>query len=236
VDEEHKVAGAPEGLSASAFLARYRSFRYIETRSGMKMSDKQAIVGGRAIVGKNPSVPQLSSINRANESPSLYEIRRPERAISNIKSPNPVIKTRSNSMKTNDGDMLKSPKNQEMRFAHALCFHRFFAEHPPDFLAMDNGLRQGIALAVPNSAQGSGVSTPEVRELNGAAEYGADHSHFSALLTGSAPQTEFDVTYRKQTTAHFLTGSRIAQLDPRICAKMSAQTSSKLSPQMSEIR
>jgi hypothetical protein len=56
------------------------------------------------------------------------------------------------------------------------------------------------------------------------------------FLTGSAPQTEFGVTYRKQTTAQFLTGSRIAQLETRICAKMNAQISSKLSAQMSRIR
>ena len=33
---------------------------------------------------------------------------------------------------------------------------------------------------------------------------------FRPFLTGSAPQTEFDVTYSKQTTAPFLTGSRTA--------------------------
>jgi hypothetical protein len=41
VDEEQKLDGGAERLSASAFLARYESFRYIETRSGMKMSDKR---------------------------------------------------------------------------------------------------------------------------------------------------------------------------------------------------
>jgi hypothetical protein len=56
------------------------------------------------------------------------------------------------------------------------------------------------------------------------------------FLTGSAPQTEFDVTHRKQTTAQFLTGSRIARLQTRICAKMNAQISSRLTAQISEIR
>ena len=75
VDEEQKLGGSAECLSASAFLARYGSFGYIETGPGMKMS---------------------------------------ERATSKIKSPNSVIRTRSNSMKINAGDILKSPKNQEM--------------------------------------------------------------------------------------------------------------------------
>jgi hypothetical protein len=39
VDEEQKLDDAAEGLSASAFLARYDGFRYIETRSGMNMSE-----------------------------------------------------------------------------------------------------------------------------------------------------------------------------------------------------
>ena len=34
------------------------------------------------------------------------------------------------------------------------------------------------------------------------------HKWSRPLLTGSAPQTEFDVTYRKQTTEKFLTGAR----------------------------
>jgi hypothetical protein len=39
VEDEHNVDDGFEPLSASAFLARCESFRYIETRSGMKMSD-----------------------------------------------------------------------------------------------------------------------------------------------------------------------------------------------------
>jgi hypothetical protein len=39
VDEERKLDDAAEGPSASAFVARYESFRYIETRSGMNMSE-----------------------------------------------------------------------------------------------------------------------------------------------------------------------------------------------------
>ena len=41
VDEEQKLGDAARRLSASAFLARYGSFRYIETRSEMSMSDKK---------------------------------------------------------------------------------------------------------------------------------------------------------------------------------------------------
>jgi hypothetical protein len=39
VDEEPKLGDDAERLTASAFLARYKRFRYIETRSGMNMSD-----------------------------------------------------------------------------------------------------------------------------------------------------------------------------------------------------
>jgi hypothetical protein len=114
VDKEPKLAGAAERLGASAFLARYKRFRYIETTSGMKMSDKQAIVRvGQEIVGANPSVPLLRSMNRANQALSPNEILRSERAASKIKSPNSVSRTYSNPLKTNDRDMLKSPKNKK---------------------------------------------------------------------------------------------------------------------------
>ena len=42
MDEEQKLDASAERLSASAFLARYECFRYIETRSEMKMSDKKS--------------------------------------------------------------------------------------------------------------------------------------------------------------------------------------------------
>jgi hypothetical protein len=58
----------------------------------------------------------------------------------------------------------------------------------------------------------------------------------NAFLTGSGTQTEFDVTYSKQTTEKFLTGARTDIRETRICAKMGAQVRSKLSAQVSETR
>jgi hypothetical protein len=171
--------------------------------------------------------PQLSSMNRANQSVSSYELPRRERAISIIKSPNSVNRMCSNSLKTNERDMLKSPKNQEMRFLR-----------PPSPWRMDHGLRQGAAFhpelrraTVPKSSQDSGFPTLvaraalEVRIINRPTIYEAGSSRCSALLTGSASHSETVVTYRKQTAAHFLTGSRIAQSESRACAKMNAETS-----------
>jgi hypothetical protein len=42
VDEQQRLDGGAERLSASAFLARYGSFGYIETRSRMKISATKA--------------------------------------------------------------------------------------------------------------------------------------------------------------------------------------------------
>jgi hypothetical protein len=78
------------------------------------MSDNETIVRvGRGINGENPSAPQFNGMNRASQLISVYAIRLPEPAMLKIKSPNSVIKTRSNFMKTNARDMLKSPKNQK---------------------------------------------------------------------------------------------------------------------------
>ena len=193
------MAGAPEGLSAGAFLARCGSFGYIETRSGMKMSDNQAIAGGRAIVGRNPSAPQPSNVNRANGSPSPYQMRRRERAISIIKSPNSVSRMCSNSLKTNERDMLKSPKNQEMD-------SRFFDR----FLPTATDITPLVACA-------SRMLALTQEQLLA--------TRHSPVLTGSGPQTEMAVTYRKQTAAHILTGARIAHSETRARAKMDAETS-----------
>jgi hypothetical protein len=118
VDEEQKLGDDAERPSASAFLARYKRFRYIETRSGMKMSHKT-----------------------------------------------------------------------------------------PPF---------AFSLAGTFFARGLDCRSP--------------------FLTGSAPQTEIDVTCSKQTTEKFLTGARTHIKETRICAKMNAQISSKLSAQMSQTR
>ena len=42
---------------------------------------------------------------------------------------------------------------------------------------------------------------------------------FAPFLTGSAPQTEFDVTYSKQTLGKFLTGARTAIKIFKLCAR-----------------
>ena len=171
--------------------------------------------------------PQLSGMNRANQSLSSCEIGRRERAISIIKSPNSVSRMCSNSLKTNERDMLKSPKNQEMRFLH-----------PPSPWRMVDELRQGAALypelrraTVAKSAQDSGLhtliaeATPELREINRPTIYEAGSSRCSTLLTGSGPHSETAVTYRKRTAALFLNGSRIAHSELRASAKMREETS-----------
>ena len=170
--------------------------------------------------------PQLNSMDRASQTISSHPIRRRERAISIIKSPNSVSRMCSNSLKTNERDVLKSPKNQEMRFLH-----------PPSPWRMVDWLRQGTAFCpelrratVTKNAQDSqfhalvAEATPEVRVINRPTIYEGP-SHCSTLLTGSASHSETVVTYRKQTSAHFLTGSRIAQSESRACAKMNEETS-----------
>ena len=173
----------------------------------------------------NPSASQLNSLRRANQPIPSRKTRRPECETPQIKSPNSVIKTHSNLMKTNRGDMRKSPKNPQTQFAHPLCFRRFFADHPPDFLAMDNGLRQGTPSAVPNTSQLAGVLTPEVREPNPSAINQTGSSPLCVFLTGTALQTEISVTCRKQTMEKFLTGARTHIRESSFCAKMSTEMS-----------
>jgi hypothetical protein len=171
--------------------------------------------------------PQLNSMDRASQTISSHPIGRRERAISIIKSPNSVSRMCSNSLKTNERDMLKSPKNQQMRFLH-----------PPSPWRMVDGLRQGAAFypelrsaVAPRSTQDSGLptlvakATPEVRVINRPSIYEAGSSRCSALLTGSGPHSKTAVTCRKKTTAHFLTGSRIAHSELRASAKMRGEMS-----------
>jgi len=56
------------------------------------------------------------------------------------------------------------------------------------------------------------------------------------LLTGSALQREFDLTYRKQTTEKFLTGARTHIRETPFCAKMSLETNVEMSEEMKAIR
>ena len=226
MDEEQKVGAAAERLSASAFLARYRSFRYIETRSGMKMSDTS-----------HSPLATSHSLALTREGSTVVNVLPRAFFAKGASQQGPKLAP------------LQGLSNRELELLERPLTHRKQTVAPGSNRELStnqcsrNRLRQGTAFypevrraAVPGSTQSSGVSTPEVRELNGAAEYEVDYSHFSTLLTGSAPQTEFDVTCRKQTPAHFLTGSRIAQLDAGICARMSAQISSKLSTEMTGLR
>jgi hypothetical protein len=94
-------------------------------------------------------------------------------------------------MKTNDGDMLKSPKNQILQ------------DHELRACGMIHG--------------------PRVADRG-------------SRLTGSALQTEFGLTYRKQTTEKFLTGARTHISETRFCAKMSVETNEEMSEEMKAIR
>jgi hypothetical protein len=178
VDEEHRLADAAERLGASAFLARYERFRYIETRSGMKMSDKRpSSVSGlpRAFFAKGTCEQgsKLAPLQRlSNRELELLE---------------PPLTHRKETM---------APRSNRELSTNQCSYNSHLSG-----ALLSNGLPRQIQ-----------------------------------FLTGSAPHSKTAVTYRKQTPAHFLTGSRIAQLETRICAKMTAQISSKLSAQTSQTR
>jgi hypothetical protein len=179
VDEEQKPDDSAERLSASAFLARYGSFRYIETRSAMNMSDK-----GPAFASGLPRVFLRNGVRREQDSrlAPLQELSNRERQL--LEPP-----------LTHRKQTVAPRSNRELSTNQCSCnFHWSGA-------LLSNGL--------PRQMQ---------------------------FLTGSAPQTEIDVTCSKQTTEKFLTGARTHIKEIRICAKMSAQISSKLSAQMSQIR
>ena len=182
MDEEQKPGNAAEGLSASAFLARYGSFLYIEARSGMKMSDKKTS--------------SESGLPRAYFAKGACALRRASNATRGI-----CFALSNRELELLEPPLTHRKQTTAPRSNRELSTNRCSCNFHSSGALLSNGLPRQM--------------------------------HF---LTGSAPQTEFDVTYRKQTTAHFLTGSRIAQLNAGICAKMSAQISSKLSAQTSEIR
>jgi len=178
VDEVQKLDDSAEPLCASAFLARYGSFRYIETTSGMKMSDKRSPFAC--------GFPIAFFATGACEQDSKLA-------------------------------PLQGLSNRELELLEPSLTHRKQTTAPRSNRELStNPLSCNFHLS------GALLSSGLPRQM-----------HF---LTGSTPQTEIDVTYRKQTTAHFLTGSRIAQLQKHICAKISAQISSKLSAQTSETR
>ena len=156
------------------------------------------------------SASQFNSMSRANQPIPCRKSCCRERETSQIKSPNSVIKTHSNPMKTNDGDMLKSPKNQKTRFSLPPTFHR----------------RDSRFSALP-SPRASAVSLPDLSQIC---------KWSRPLLTGSTPQTEFGLTYRKQTTEKFQTGARTHIREMRICAKMSVETNKEMTQETKAIR
>jgi hypothetical protein len=156
------------------------------------------------------SASQFNSMSRANQPIPCRKSCCRERETSQIKSPNSVIKTHSNPMKTNDGDMLKSPKNQKTRFSLPPTFHR----------------RDSRFSAVP-SPRASTVSPSNLPQIP---------KWSRPLLTGSTPQTEFGLTYRKQTTEKFLTEARTHIRETRFCAKMSVETNKEMTQETKAVR
>jgi len=178
VDEEQKLDDSAVRLSASPFLARYESFRYIETRSAMKMSDKTPLFGC--------SLPRELFAQGTCEQDSILA---PFEGLS----------------------------NRERQLLEPLLTHRKQTVGPCSNRELSTNQSCGNS-----RLSGALLSKGLPRQMQ--------------FLTGSAPQTEIDVTCSKQTTEKFLTGARTHIKETRICAKMSAQISSKLSAQMSQIR
>jgi len=156
------------------------------------------------------SASQFNSMSRANQPIPCRKSCCRERETSQIKSPNSVIKTHSNPMKTNDGDMLKSPKNQKTRFSLPPTFHRRDSRFS--------------ALPSPRASTVSPSNLPQIRNWS------------RPLLTESAPQTEIGLTYRKQTTEKFLTEARTHIRETRFCAKMSVETNKEMTQETKAVR
>ena len=98
----------------------------------------------------------------------------------------PIYRNHSKSQKTNNCNLLKSPKN------HILQRHELRA----------CGMNVGTRIAGHRSRL----------TVNGSRPLATGHSLLAtAFLTGSVSQTEIAVTYSKQRTAQILTGSRIAR-------------------------
>jgi hypothetical protein len=194
VDEEQKLGDDAERLSASAFLARYESFRYIETRSGMKLIDTKlpcAFGLPRTFFLKDVRRVQGSKLVPL-QGVSNRELELLERPLTDRKQ---TVAPRS---------------NRELSTNQCSCNSRLTGASFPDVLPCRTQYLAGFPRA--SFAKGSICS--------------------GALLPGSGSQVEIAVTHSKQSTDEFLPGSRIAQLETRICAKMSAQISAKLAAQM----
>jgi hypothetical protein len=150
---------------------------------------------------ENSSASQLNTVRHANEPIRSHKTRCRECETSQVKSPNSVIRTRSNSLKTNTGEMLKSPKNQKTRFSL-----------PPAPWRTDSRFFRLLSPRAATLPLGSFQITSR-RSLICISHSPLATRHCSVnwsrpLLTGSALQTEFGLTYRKQTTEKILTGAR----------------------------
>ncbi len=156
---------------------------------------------------ENSSAPQFKSARRANEPIPSHKTPCHQREILQIKSPNSGIRTHSNSLKTNDGDVLKSPKNPKSRFSLPSAFWR-----------LDSS---SFGLLSPRA---SAVLLPQIRKWS------------RPLLIDSALPIEFGLTYRKQTTEEFLTDARTHISETRFCAKISVETNEEMSQQMKATR
>jgi hypothetical protein len=208
VDAEHKVADGTEHLSASAVLARYESFRYIETRSGSKMSNKK-------LPFASASLTAFFANCTCEQGSKLAPLQR---------------------LSNRELTMRRASASRASNVMRGICFA--FPNRELQLLEPSLTRRkQTVALRSNrelSTNQCCGQCCGNFR-LSGAL-LSQDLPRQRPFLTGSSPQTEIDVTCSKQTTKKFLTGSRTHIKESRICAKMNAQISARLSAQMSEIR
>ena len=208
MDAEHKVADGTEHLSASAVLARYESFRYIETRSGSKMSNKK-------LPFASASLTAFFANCTCEQGSKLAPLQR---------------------LSNRELTMRRASASRASNVMRGICFA--FPNRELQLLEPSLTRRkQTVALRSNrelSTNQCCGQCCGNFR-LSGAL-LSQDLPRQRPFLTGSAPQTEIDVTCSKQTTKKFLTGSRTHIKESRICAKMNAQISARLSAQMSEIR
>jgi hypothetical protein len=127
--------------------------------------------------------------------------RRYERETWQIKSPNSVIKTPPNFMKTKDSATAKSPKNPRTGFRnphhHERWDSRFFSNFSPN-------VTSDLLLMSPDICNWS-----------------------SPFLVDSAPPAESGLTYSKQKTEKILPDTRTHIKESRFCAKMSKETNEK---------
>jgi hypothetical protein len=175
VDEEQKLGDAAERPSASAFLARYDGFRYIETRSGMKMGETKP--------------PCAFGLPRTF---FVKDVRREQ-----------GLKLA----------LFHGLSNRELELLERPLTHRKQTMAP-------RSNRELSTNQCPCNSRLTGASFPDVLPRR---------RHLTGL-----PRASF--AKRSICSGALLPGSRIAQLETRICAKMSAQISSQLSAQMSQIR